>query len=184
MPRTTTTSRECDIVSSAGAIAGESAWFGRGERVADRRSMLTNPAGLNGLTSTIIDAAIRVHRETGPGLLEGVYVECLAFELLDRRLDVERGVKIPLTYRGRKLSSHYLLDLRVDRCVIVEVKSVAQLAPVHSAQLITYLKLTGCRVGLLINFNVPLLKQGIRRIVLPEQPRVSKAEQPNNGGTE
>lgn len=145
--------------------------------------MLTNPAGLNGLTGTIIDAAIRVHRETGPGLLEGVYIECLAFDLRDRRLDVERGVKIPLTYRGRKLSSHYLLDLRVNRCVIVEVKSVAQLAPVHSAQLITYLKLTGCRVGLLINFNVPLLKQGIRRVVLPEQPGAAKAERPNNGGT-
>ena len=145
--------------------------------------MLTNPAGLNGLTSTIIDAAIRVHRETGPGLLEGVYIECLAFELGDRRLEVERGLKIPLTYRGWKLSSHYLLDLRVSRCVIVEVKSVAQLAPVHSAQLITYLKLTGCRVGLLINFNVPLLKQGIRRIVLPEQPGAAKAEQPNNEET-
>lgn len=146
--------------------------------------MLTNPAGLNGLTSTIIDAAIRVHRETGPGLLEGVYVECLAFELVDRRLEVERGLRIPLTYRGRALASHYLLDLRVSRCVIVEVKSVAQLAPVHSAQLITYLKLAGCRVGLLINFNVPLLKQGIRRIVLPEQPGSSKVEQPNNGATE
>jgi GxxExxY protein len=146
--------------------------------------MLTNPAGLNGLTSAIIDAAITVHRETGPGLLEGVYVECLAFELLDRQLEVERGLKIPLTYRGKRLASHYLLDLRVSRSVIVEVKSVAQLAPVHSAQLITYLKLTACRVGLLINFNVPLLKQGIRRIVLPEQSGVAKAEQPNNEGTE
>jgi GxxExxY protein len=93
--------------------------------------MLTNPAGLNGLTSTIIDSAIAVHRETGPGLLEGVYTECLAFELLERRLEVERGLRIPLTYRGRKLSSHYLLDLRVNRCVIVEVKSAAQLAPVR-----------------------------------------------------
>lgn len=146
--------------------------------------MLTNPGGLNDLTSTIIDAAIAVHRETGPGLLEGVYTECLAFELLERSLEVDRGLKIPLTYRGRKLSSHYLLDLRVSRCVIVEVKSVVQLAPVHSAQLITYLKLAGCRVGLLINFNVPLLKQGIRRILLPEQPGSSKAQQPNNGGTE
>jgi GxxExxY protein len=112
------------------------------------------------------------------------YIECLAFELADRRLEVERGLKIPLAYRGRKLSSYYLLDLRVSRCVIVEVKSVAQLAPIHSAQLITYLKLTGCRVGLLINFNVPLLKQGIKRIVRSEQPGSPKAEQPNNGGTE
>lgn len=131
--------------------------------------MLTNPGGLSGLTASIIQGAIAVHRETGPGLLEGVYAECLAFELHDRGLEVERGIRIPLTYRGRRLSSHYLLDLRVSGRVIVEVKSVAQLAPVHSAQLITYLKLTDCRVGLLINFNVPLLKQGIRRVVLPEQ---------------
>lgn len=137
--------------------------------------MLTDPAGLNGLTATIIQAAIAVHRETGPGLLEGVYAECLAFELNDRGLEVERGIRIPLTYRGRRLSSHYLLDLRVSGCVIVEVKSVAQLSPVHSAQLITYLKLTGCRVGLLINFNVPLLKQGIRRVVLSEQAGSSEA---------
>jgi GxxExxY protein len=162
--------RECDMAAIVGAITGQVPPPGHGEPVADPRRMLTNPAGLNGLTSTIIDAAIAVHRETGPGLLEGVYIECLAFELLDRKLEVERGLKIPLTYRGRALASHYLLDLRVSRRVIVEVKSVAQLAPVHSAQLLTYLKLTGCPVGLLINFNVPMLKQGVKRILLPERP--------------
>ena len=146
--------------------------------------MLTNPHGLNDLTGAIIEAAIAVHRETGPGLLEAVYAECLAFELHDRGFDLERNVRIPLTYRGRKLSARYLLDLRVSGCVIVEVKSVAQLAPVHSAQLITYLKLTGCRVGLLINFNVPLLKQGIKRILLPEPPGSSKAASVDNGATE
>jgi GxxExxY protein len=135
--------------------------------------MLTNPGGHNAITSGIIDAAITVHRETGPGLLENVYVECLAFELHDRKFDVDRGLKIPLTYRGRRLSSYYILDLRVNGAVIVEVKSVAQLAPVHAAQLVTYLKLTGCPVGLLINFNVALLKQGIRRVILPERPDVS-----------
>jgi len=131
--------------------------------------MLTNPGGFNDLTGAIIEAAIVVHKETGPGLLEGVYTECLAYELRDRRFQVERGLKIPLTYHGRELSTHYLLDLRVNGVVIVEVKSVAQLAPVHSAQLVTYLKLTACPVGLLINFNVPLLKQGVRRILLPER---------------
>ena len=128
--------------------------------------MLSNPHGLNDLTSTIIDAAITVHRETGPGLLEAVYTECLAFELQDRNLQVEGGLKIPLVYRGRRLSSHYLLDFRVNGAVIVEVKSVASIAPVHSAQLITSLKLTGCEVGLLLNFNVDLLKNGIKRVVL------------------
>jgi len=131
--------------------------------------MLTNPGGFNDLTGAIIEAAIVVHKETGPGLLEGVYTECLAYELRDRRFQVERGLKIPLTYHGRELSTHYLLDLRVNGVVIVEVKSVAQLAPVHSAQLVTYLKLNACPVGLLINFNVPLLKQGVRRILLPER---------------
>jgi GxxExxY protein len=127
--------------------------------------MLINPAGLNDVTGTIIGGAIEVHRECGPGLLEPVYTECLVFELRDRGLEVERGVKIPLTYRGRTLSARYYLDLRVNKSVVVELKSVAALAPVHTAQLLTYLKLADCPVGLLINFNVPLLKDGIVRLV-------------------
>jgi GxxExxY protein len=134
-----------------------------------RRGMLTNPRGLNELTGGIIAAAIAVHRECGPGLLESVYTECMTYELQERDFEVETGLRIPLTYRGRRLSSHYYLDLRVNRQVIVEVKSVAALAPVHTAQLITYLKLTACPVGLLINFNVPVLKQGVRRVVLAER---------------
>jgi len=130
--------------------------------------MLTNPAALNEVTGAIIGGAIEVHKECGPGLLEGVYTECLTFELQDRGLDVERGVRIPLTYRGRRLSTRYYLDLRVNRAVIVEVKSVAALAPVHTAQLLTYLKIGACPLGLLINFNVPLLKNGIVRVVRPE----------------
>ncbi len=133
--------------------------------------MLTNPARLNDLTGVIIAGAIEVHKECGPGLLEGVYVECLTFELRDRGLEVERGVRIPLTYKGRKLSTRYCLDLRVNGLVIVEVKSVAALAPVHAAQLLTYLKITNCPVGLLINFNVPLLKNGIDRVVNPRALR-------------
>jgi GxxExxY protein len=129
--------------------------------------MLTDPAGLNVVTRTIIGAAIDVHKECGPGLLEPVYAECLVFELRDRGLEVERGIRIPLTYRGRTLKSRYYLDLRVNRVVIIEIKSVAALAPVHSAQLLTYLRLANCSLGLLINFNVPLLKDGVRRIIRP-----------------
>jgi len=129
--------------------------------------MLIDPDGLNVVTRTIIGAAIAVHKEVGPGLLEAVYTECLAFELRDRGLEVERGVRIPLSYRGRPLKTRYYLDLRVNRVVIIEIKSVAAVAPVHSAQLLTYLRLANCSVGLLINFNVPLLKDGVRRIILP-----------------
>jgi len=145
--------------------------FGRtetdGEAVAHYPGMLTDPAGTNELTHTIIGAAIRVHQECGPGLLESVYIECLIFELRDRGLAADVGVRVPLTYRGRRLSTHYELDLRIEGRVIIEVKSVAALAPIHTAQLVTYLKLTGCPVGLLINFNVPVLKQGVKRIVNP-----------------
>jgi GxxExxY protein len=130
--------------------------------------MLTNPLGLNDLTGTIIDAAIRVHKETGPGLLEAVYTECLTYELEDRNLEVETNERVPLVYRGRTLMNYYFLDLRVNGQVIVEVKSIASLAPVHSAQLLTYLKLAKCVVGLLINFNVPLLKEGIKRVIRPQ----------------
>lgn len=140
--------------------------------------MLANPHNLNDLTGAIIAAAIDVHKETGPGLLEEVYVECLAIELSDRRLHVERGVRIPLTYRGRALTTRYVLDLRVNRTLIVEVKSVAALAPVHTAQLLTYLKLTNSPVGLLINFNVPVLKDGLKRVILPTR------SQRRSGGTE
>jgi GxxExxY protein len=129
--------------------------------------MLSDPGGTNELTRSIIGAAIRVHQECGPGLLESVYTECMVFELKDRGLAVDAGIRVPLQYRGVKLSGHYTLDLAVARSVIVEVKSVAALAPIHTAQLLTYLKLTKLPVGLLINFNVPILKQGIKRVVLP-----------------
>jgi GxxExxY protein len=130
-------------------------------------SMLTNPAGTNDLTEAIIGGAIRVHRDKGPGLLESAYVECLVLEFRDLGLTVMRKLSVPLTYRGRTLETTYELDLLVEGKVIVEVKAVTALAPVHSAQLLTYLKLTGLPVGLLINFNVPVLKQGIRRLVNP-----------------
>lgn len=119
------------------------------------------------LTSKIIGAAIAVHRALGPGLLESVYQVCLQEELSANHLPWEAQVNVPVTYRGKRLDTGYRIDLLVDRKVIVELKEVETVLPVHEAQLITYLKVTGCKVGLLINFNVPLLKKGgiIRRVV-------------------
>ena len=111
-------------------------------------------------------AAISVHRELGPGLLESTYEACLGFELVERRVPFERQLAMPLIYRGVSIDCGYRIDLLVDRRVIVEVKSVTALEPVHTAQLLTYLKLSGHRVGLLMNFNVSLLKDGVRRLVL------------------
>ncbi len=117
-------------------------------------------------TSPIIGAAIEVHRNLGPGLLESAYEECLCHELHLRGLDCKRQVPLPLLYKGLRLDCGYKIDLVVQDEVVVELKAVEKLLPVHEAQLLTYLKLTGKRVGLLINFNVPLLTQGIVRRVL------------------
>jgi len=128
---------------------------------------------LNQITGTIIGAAMAVHRELGPGLLESAYEACLAFELSDRGLCVEQQKPLPLCYRGLTLDCGYRLDLLIEGTVIVEVKSVDSLAPIHKAQLLSYLRLLDLRVGLLINFNVVMLKSGIQRVVnnLPEALR-------------
>jgi GxxExxY protein len=118
------------------------------------------------LTGEIIGAAIAVHRELGPGLLESVYEMCLAFEFEARGLNFERQVELPVVYRGHCLDCGYRLDMVVEGSVLLELKSAANLEPIHEAQLLTYLRLSGLRLGLLINFNVPVLKQGIRRRVL------------------
>lgn len=118
------------------------------------------------VAKTVIDAAFRIHSALGPGLLESTYEHCLAYELEALGQVIRRQVVFPLTYRDLTLEAAYRVDLLVADAVIVEVKSVDTLAPIHEAQLLTYLKLSGCRVGLLINFNVPLLKQGLRRKVL------------------
>ena len=120
---------------------------------------------INRLTEIIIGAAIEVHRNLGPGLLESAYEACLEFELKKRGLRVERQVELPLRYKEVHLDCGYRLDLLVNGVVIVEIKAVNGIAPIHDAQLTSYLKLSGCRVGLLINFNVMLLKDGIKRIV-------------------
>ena len=121
---------------------------------------------LNGLTQTIISAAIAVHHALGPGMLESAYEACLAFELLDRRLFVERQKALPLIYRGQTLDCGYRIDLLIERLVIVEVKSIERFERVHSSQLLSYLRLSGCKVGLLINFNVKwLVDDGLKRVV-------------------
>lgn len=121
---------------------------------------------LNGITRSIIGAGIEVHRALGPGLLESTYEACLAFELNQRGHIVERQKPMPIVYKAVTLDVGYRLDLLVDELVIVELKAAERLLPIHEAQLLSYLKLSKCKIGLLINFNVTVLKSGIRRIVL------------------
>ena len=119
----------------------------------------------NVLTERIIGCAIEVHRNLGPGLLESVYEECLCYELSQIGLRFERQVHLPVTYKGIKLECGYKLDLVVEDSVVVELKSSGDLSPVHQAQLLTYLKTSNKKVGLLINFNAQLLKNGLKRVV-------------------
>ncbi|HXM21889.1 MAG TPA: GxxExxY protein [Terriglobales bacterium] len=118
------------------------------------------------ITEAIIGAAIEVHRELGPGLLESAYEECFCHELHLRDLTFRRQVELPVAYKGLKLDCGYRLDVVVEDAVIVELKSIEQISPIHQAQLLTYLRLAGKKVGLLINFNVAVLKNGIVRRVL------------------
>jgi GxxExxY protein len=122
--------------------------------------------GYRELTDRIIAAAIEVHRKLGPGLLESAYRECFSRELLLRNIPFERERPIPVVYKDVHLECGYRLDFLIDGAVVVELKSVDSLAPIHEAQLVTYLRLGGWNLGLLINFNVVLLKDGIRRRVL------------------
>ena len=117
------------------------------------------------LTGKIIGAAIEVHKALGPGLLESVYEECLCRELSLRGLPFRRQVEMPIEYKGVKVACNLRLDILVAEAVVVEVKAVEQVMPVHEAQLLSYLKLGGWRTGLLINFNVPVLKDGVKRMV-------------------
>jgi GxxExxY protein len=124
------------------------------------------PEGVNLAAGIVVDAALAVHRALGPGLLESVYSLCLAHELRKRGLRVLREVALPIEYDGVVLDAGLRLDMLVDDCVIVELKAVELILPVHHAQVLTYLKLTGHRLGLLINFNTPLIRDGIRRVAL------------------
>lgn len=120
----------------------------------------------NSLTSLIIGAAIEVHKTLGPGLLESAYEECLAREFVLRTIPFERQKPLPVVYKDVKLECGYRLDFLVGDGVIVELKAIESIAPVHEAIVLTYLRLSGCKLGLLINFNVAILKDGIRRYVL------------------
>ena len=126
---------------------------------------MTERERLNKITETIIGAAIEVHRTLGPGLLESAYVACLAYELEKRGLGVEQQKPVPLVYEQVKLECGYRMDLLVEQSVVVEVKSVEALAPIHEAQTLSYLRLSGCKLALLVNFNVVVLKDGIRRFI-------------------
>jgi GxxExxY protein len=126
---------------------------------------VTERERVNGITQAIIGGAIQVHRVLGPGLLESAYEACLAFELKKRGLRIEQEKPLPLVYDQVKLDCGYRMDLVVEGAVVVEVKSVDAVAPIHEAQVISYLKLSGCKVGLPINFNVLQLKDGIRRFI-------------------
>jgi GxxExxY protein len=121
---------------------------------------------LNKITGQIIGGAIEVHRHLGPGLLESAYEACLAYELRQRGLGVERQKPLPIVYKDIKLDQGYRIDLLIENKVIVELKVVEALTDVHEAQLLSYLKFSGCSIGLLINFDVALLKDGIKRLAL------------------
>jgi GxxExxY protein len=119
----------------------------------------------NNLSKEILDASIFVHKEIGPGLLESVYEMCLDKELYLRNIRASRQVALPLVYRGEELAKEFRIDLLVEDEIVIEIKAVDYLLPVHEAQIISYLKLTDKRLGFLINFNVPLLKSGFKRFI-------------------
>jgi GxxExxY protein len=116
------------------------------------------------IAAQIVDAAFRIHKELGPGLLESAYEICMEYELNKRGLHVQRQLIQPVEYDGLRIDAGYRIDLLVNDAVIIELKAVAELSPIHQAQLTTYLKLSKKSLGFLINFNVPLIKNGIRRI--------------------
>jgi GxxExxY protein len=118
---------------------------------------------LNEISGAVIGAAIDVHRALGPGLLESTYEACLAFELADRGWHIAQQKELPVIYRNRQIDCGYRIDLMVENVVIVELKAIEKIAPIHEAQLMSYLKLSGCPLGLLINFNVEILRDGIKR---------------------
>ncbi len=121
---------------------------------------------IEAIASDVVDCAIKVHKALGPGLLESAYQYCHAYELKKRGWDVETEVKLPLLYEDQKIDVGYRIDTFINKLVIVENKSVESLLPVHEAQLLTYMKLSSCKIGFLLNWNVVLMKHGIKRFVL------------------
>jgi len=117
------------------------------------------------IAKAIVDSTIKVHRALGPGLLESAYQQCLAYELRKRGLRVDCEVTLPIVYDGQKIDAGYRVDMLIGDCIIVENKAVDQILPIHQAQLLTYLKLHDCRLGFMLNWNVRLMKDGIKRMV-------------------
>ena len=130
--------------------------------------MHVDPSEFQDVTGAILSAAIEVHRTLGPGLLESIYMPCLQFELAARQLRFVTQRAIPIVYKELSIEAYYRVDLIVEDLVVIELKSVAALLPVHQAQSLTYMQLTNCPVGLLINFNVPRLMDGVKRLVNPK----------------
>jgi len=124
------------------------------------------PDAVNETSGVVVDAAFQVHQTLGPGLLESVYEQCLEYELTNRRLDVSRQVQVPLVYKERQFDCGFRIDLLVSDQVVVEVKAVEVVLPIHLAQILTYMKITNHRVGLLINFNQTKIRNGIHRLAL------------------
>jgi GxxExxY protein len=122
------------------------------------------PDRVNQLSAIIVDSALTIHRKLGPGLLERIYEECLIYELRSRNLKIESQITLPIEYKELKIDDAYRIDVLVEDSVIIEIKAVETILPVHEAQLLTYLRLTNHRLGLLINFNSPLIKDGIKRV--------------------
>lgn len=129
--------------------------------------MIPAPSNMDSITEKVIGCAIAVHRAFGPGLLESVYRECMAIELRAEDLRVDSERRVALEHRGQRIAGDLKVDLLVENCLIVELKAVERIHPVHLAQVITYLKLTGCPVALLINFNATTVRGGLRRLVHP-----------------
>lgn len=123
-------------------------------------------AELNKISGQIVDAALEIHKTLGPGLLESVYETCLAHELMQRGLRIERQVPIPVVYKGVRLDVGFRIDILVEKCLVVELKATDQILPIHEAQILTYLKLTKNRIGLILNFNVVLMKNGTQRVMI------------------
>jgi GxxExxY protein len=119
----------------------------------------------NELSHAIIGAALEVHKVLGPGLLEAVYEECFMAELRMRGFHVSHQVQVPIVYKGQEVGNPLIIDLLVENCIIVELKTVQELLDIHSAQLLSYLRLTGCKLGLLVNFNTVHLRDGLKRVV-------------------
>jgi GxxExxY protein len=175
-------------MDSTEARSSRSSRGSRAEEAEERASTRSLESEENVLTEKIIGAAIEVHRTLGPGLLESAYEKCLCYELSEMGVHFERQVHLPVAYKGIKLDCGYKMDLVVAGAVIVEIKAIDELLPIHSAQLLTYLKAFGKRVGLLINFNVPVLTRGLKRIANhyaggPTAPRnsASSAREPGEG---